>query len=73
MRGNCDAPGLLNKSRHNVNKVVGSFLRQMGMSFVAHKNIRHCMALYRRDGVHLNTEGNIVLVANIIDHVKLVL
>ena len=70
MRGTCDAPGLLNKSRRNMNKVVGSFLRQMGTSFVAHKNIRHYMALYRRDGVHLNTEGTTEFMANIIDVVK---
>ena len=53
MRGTCDAPGLLNKSRRNVNKLVGSFLRQLGMSFLTHKNICHSMALYRKDGVHL--------------------
>ena len=70
MRRTCDAPGLLNKSRRDVNKVVGSFLRQMGTSFVAHKNIRHYMALYRRDGVHLNTEGTTEFMANIIDVVK---
>ena len=73
MRGTCDAPGLLDKSRRNVNKLVGSFLRQSGMSFLTHSNIRHFMALYRKDGVHLNTSGNAVLMANIIEHVKLVL
>ena len=73
MRGTCDAPGLLNKSRRNINKVVGSFLRQLGMSFLTHKNICRSMALYRKDGVHLNTSGNAVFMANVIEHVKLVL
>ena len=73
MRGTCDAPGLLDKSRRNVNKLVGSFLRQSGMSFLTHSNIHHFMALYRKDGVHLNTSGNAVFMANIIEHVKLVL
>ena len=31
MRGTCDAPGRLYKSRINVNKVGGSILRHMGM------------------------------------------
>ena len=73
MRGTCDAPGRFNQARSHVNKAVDSYLRDMGMSFVRHTNLRRSMPVFRRDGVHLNPLGNSLLMANIIDVVKLVL
>lgn len=70
MHGTCGAPGGINKTRRNVNKVVDSFLRDVGMSSVRHDNLRRSMAIYRRDGVHLNDTGNAVFMANLIGHLQ---
>ena len=64
----------IEKARKSLNNAMRLFMPQINGQIIHHRNIQwDAHHLYRRDGVHLNSTGNDVLLANITNAMAMII